>query len=184
MFINQIEPGLALKLIDFQDVDRIYNLTASSRSFLRKWLTWVDHTTKPADTYAFVDGSLRGYAERKSLTTVIIFENEVAGIISFHAIDWQNKKVEIGYWMGERYAGKGIMPKAVRALTDYAFFDLRFNRVEIRAAYFNKPSRRVAEKLSFVQEGCIRDAEWLNDHFVDHVVYGMLARDWPRKIYS
>ncbi|MCZ0701682.1 ribosomal-protein-serine acetyltransferase [Natronobacillus azotifigens] len=180
MFIHEIEPGLALKLIDYQDTDRLYNLIHRSRTFLRRWLAWVDHTTKPADTYSFVDASLKGYVERKSLTTVILYDHEIAGVVSFHAIDWQNKKAEIGYWLGEDYAGKGIMPKAVSALIDYAFFELLLNRVEIRAAVFNKSSRRVAEKLNFVEEGTIRGAEWLGDHFVDHVVYGMLVRDWVK----
>lgn len=180
MFLHEIEPGLALKLVDYQDTDRLYHLINQSRPFLRKWLAWVDSTTKPADTYTFVDASLRGYIERKSLTTVILYEGEIAGVVSFHAIDWQNRKAEIGYWIGESYAGKGIMPKAVRALVDYAFFEMLLNRVEIKAAPLNKASRRVAEKLNFTEEGCIRDAEWLGDRFVDHIVYGMLIKDWVK----
>ncbi|MBI3110076.1 MAG: GNAT family N-acetyltransferase, partial [Ignavibacteriales bacterium] len=33
-------------------------------------------------------------------------------------------------------------------------------------------------RLGFRPEGKIREAEWLYDHFVDHLVYGMLAPDW------
>ena len=28
------------------------------------------------------------------------------------------------------------------------------------------------------KEGVIRDAEWLYDHYVDHVLYAMLKREW------
>jgi ribosomal-protein-serine acetyltransferase len=27
----------------------------------------------------------------------------------------------------------------------------------------------------------VRQAEWLYDHFVDHVIYGMLASEWNGK---
>ncbi|MGG2108796.1 RimJ/RimL family protein N-acetyltransferase, partial [Lysinibacillus pakistanensis] len=30
-------------------------------------------------------------------------------------------------------------------------------------------------------EGTIRAAEWLYDHYVNHVVYGMLASEWQEK---
>jgi len=37
----------------------------------------------------------------------------------------------------------------------------------------NKKRRSVPERLGFVCEGTIRQAEWLYDHYVDHTVYGM-----------
>ena len=72
----------------------------------------------------------------------------------------------------------GIMMKVAKTLTDYAFSELQLNKVEIRAAFENMKSRAIPERLGFVNEGCIRQAEWLYDHFVDHAVYGMLAEEW------
>ena len=52
------------------------------------------------------------------------------------------------------------------------------NRIEIRCATQNVRSRAIPERLGFKEEGLIRDAEWLYDHYVDHIVYGMLESDW------
>jgi ribosomal-protein-serine acetyltransferase len=70
------------------------------------------------------------------------------------------------------------MTRSCRAIITYLFNELKLNRVEIRAAEFNMKSRSVPERLGFVQEGIVRQEEWINDHYVDHVIYGMLAKDW------
>ena len=74
--------------------------------------------------------------------------------------------------------GRGIVTKACRTLVTYAFEQYTLNKVEIHCATGNTRSRAIPEKLGFVQEGIIRQAEWLNDHYVDMVVYGMLASEW------
>lgn len=130
------------------------------------------------DTKDFIRGCLKGYAENQSLNTVILFNGEIVGTAGFNSIDWSNKTAYFGYWLGEEYQGKGIMTKVAKALTNYAFTHLNLNKVEIRAAVENKKSRSVPERLGFVNEGIIRQAEWLYDHYVDITVYGVLANEW------
>ena len=84
----------------------------------------------------------------------------------------------IGYWLGEEFQGKGIMTAASRILIHYAFDEFQLNRVEIRCAVGNTRSRAIPERLGFIQEGMIGDGEWLYDHYVDLIVYRMLAREW------
>jgi ribosomal-protein-serine acetyltransferase len=61
---------------------------------------------------------------------------------------------------------------------DYAFSGLKLNRVEIACATENKKSQAIPKRLGFTEEGIARQAEWLYDHYVDHIVYGLLASDW------
>jgi ribosomal-protein-serine acetyltransferase len=76
------------------------------------------------------------------------------------------------------------MTRSVSAVLDLAFGRYGMHRVEIRAAPGNVRSRAIPERLGFTEEGLCREVEWLYDHFVDHVVYGMLAREWTRKVTS
>ncbi|MBT2757537.1 GNAT family N-acetyltransferase [Mesobacillus foraminis] len=178
MFVHKINEQLSLKLIELRDAKSIFKLTNQSREYLREWLPWLDTTTKIEDTEEYIKMSLKGIAENRSLNTVILYKGSHAGVAGFNEINWSNKTAYIGYWLGEQYQGNGIMTEVAKALTDYAFNELHLNKVEIRAAVENKKSRSVPERLGFIKEGCIRQAEWLYDHYVDHVIYGILAGEW------
>lgn len=181
MFIHKIDEDLSLKLIELKDAERVFELTDNSREYLKEWLPWLDFTTKVEDTTAFIKNGLKNFPENKSLNTVILFKGDIVGLAGFNEINWSNKTAYIGYWLGEQYQGNGIMTRVAKALTEYALTELKLNKVEIRAAVENKKSRSIPERLGFVNEGCIRRAEWLYDHYVDHVVYGILAEEWNEK---
>jgi ribosomal-protein-serine acetyltransferase len=180
MFVHKIDEDLSLKLIELRDGERIFELTNNSREYLREWLPWLDTTIKIEDTVEFIKMCLKGFAENKSLNTVILFKGNIVGVAGFNSINWSNNTAYIGYWLGEGYQGNGIMTRVAKALTDYAFTELKLNKVEIRAAVGNKKSRSIPERLGFVNEGCIRKAEWLYDYYVDHVIYGILADEWNK----
>jgi ribosomal-protein-serine acetyltransferase len=178
MLLLKIEDELSLKLIELKDAKRVFDLTDQSRTYLRKWLPWLDVTTTFEDTKWFIQDCMKNFEENKSMNTVIIFKGEIVGVAGFNSINWSNKTAYIGYWIGEDYQGNGIMTKVAKELTQYAFHQLNLHKVEIRAAVENKKSRRIPEKLGFVNEGKIRQSEWLYDHYVDHIVYGLLAEEW------
>ncbi|MGY0694644.1 GNAT family N-acetyltransferase [Virgibacillus sp. FSP13] len=178
MFLHEVDEEIALKLLDTSDTPALFNLTDDSRHYLREWLSWVDNTVTVNDSKAFIEHTLQMYAEKKMITTGILFKGELAGTASFNRLDWTNRIGSIGYWLGQDYQGNGIMTRVARALTDYGFQELKLNKVVIRAAYENQKSRSIPERLGFQKEGQLRQAEWLYDHYVDHVVYGMLAREW------
>ncbi|CAM4060852.1 GNAT family N-acetyltransferase [Lederbergia lenta] len=180
MFVHKIDKDLNLKLIQLEDCDRVFELTNQSREYLREWLPWLDTTTKVEDTKKFIQFCMNSYAENKSMNTVILLKGDIVGVAGFNEIDWSNRIAYIGYWLGKEYQGNGIMTRVAKGLTDFAFNELKLNRVDIRAAVENRKSRSIPERLGFVNEGCIREAEWLYDHHVNHIVYGMLAEEWKR----
>lgn len=178
MFSREIDEALELRLLDVSDAEALFQLTDGSREYLREWLGWVDTTTTVDDSRAFIEHTLRSFETRKGLTCGVFYKRKLVGTAGFNSFDWTNKIGYIGYWLSKDYQGLGIMTKVSRALTDYAFCDLKLNKVDIRAAYENERSRGIPERLGFTKEGKIRQAEWLYDHYVDHIVYGMLAREW------
>ena len=73
-----------------------------------------------------------------------------AGIVYFH-LPWRGQKsVELGYWLGKPFWGRGYMPEAAREMIRHGFEDLGMNT--IWCGYFegNQKSKRVQEKIGFV----------------------------------
>ncbi|MBP1949422.1 GNAT family N-acetyltransferase [Virgibacillus litoralis] len=181
MFFYEVDEDITLKFLDNNNAESLFRLTDTSRDSLREWLAWVDNTTTVADSKEFIDSTLNNYGEKKGMTTGIFYKGSLAGVVGINNFSWRNRIATIGYWLGTNYQGLGIMTRATSGLIDYAFHTLEMNRVEIRAAYENKRSRAIPERLGFVKEGQIRQAEWLYDHYVDHVIYGMLASEWESR---
>lgn len=83
----------------------------------------------------------------------------------------------LGYWMGQRHAGKGHMTEAVRGALRFAFMDLALHRVEAACLPSNEPSRRLLERVGFRHEGLARGYLKINGAWADHLLYAALSSD-------
>ena len=83
----------------------------------------------------------------------------------------------LGYWMGEPFAGRGYMARAVRAALSYAFANLRFHRVEAACLPHNMRSIRLLEGAGFRREGLARAYLRINGVWQDHVLFARLDSD-------
>jgi ribosomal-protein-alanine N-acetyltransferase len=86
----------------------------------------------------------------------------------------------LGYWMGQRHAGKGHMTEAVRGALDFAFSELALHRVEAACLPTNEPSRRLLERVGFTREGEARGYLRINGVWADHLLYGILTSELRR----
>jgi ribosomal-protein-serine acetyltransferase len=179
----RIDPYSELRIVSEQDTPALFALIDSNRRHLRQWLPWVDATQTAEDELLFIRGLREQHENNGNPGYVIWHRGEAAGMISYHPIDWHNRKGEIGYWLGEAFQGRGLMSGACRLMIAYAFEILQLNKVEIRCATGNTRSCAIPQRLGFTREGVVRQGEWLYDHFVDLVLYGLLASEWwQRKV--
>ncbi|MDA9556039.1 GNAT family N-acetyltransferase [Vibrio sp.] len=173
MFTKQIDETLKLFLLTPIKADLVYNLIDENRAYLTRWMTWPPKVTSSDDTRNFIKDTLVGLSEMKEMACGIEYEGHLVGVVTFNEINFDLKKVTIGYWISDQYQGKGIITKSCQALIDYAFDSLEMQKVEIRVATENYPSQKVCERLGFTLEGTIRNAEHLHGHIVDHQLYGL-----------
>ena len=100
---------------------------------------------------------------------------QIIGTVFLKDFDWNVGKVEIGFFIDKDFVNKGIISKAVSFVIDYAFKELKLNKIFMRVSEDNLPSRRVAEKNNFEVEGKLRrDFKTSDGELIDVIYYGVL----------
>ncbi|WP_312193853.1 GNAT family N-acetyltransferase [Exiguobacterium sp.] len=132
MFRLQVSDHVSLQLFERHHAETLFALVDANRAHLREWLGWVDGTTD-AITYqeVVIPAWLQQFADGNGFTCGIYLQEELVGTIGLHAIDRHLGQTSIGYYLGEKGLGKGVMTDVVRFVTHYCFETLGLNRVVI-----------------------------------------------------
>jgi ribosomal-protein-serine acetyltransferase len=181
MFRRTVAPGIELKLLETAETKALYALADRNRARLRPWLPWVDQTRSAEDVRLFILRVQEQYRSNLGPQSGIWVDGVLSGTLGCHPIDWTNRNCSVGYWLDASQEGKGVITRCCAALIEYLFEELLLHRVEIRCGTGNLRSCAIPRRLGFTREGVSRDAEWVNDHWVDLVIWGMLEEDWRRQ---
>ena len=106
---------------------------------------------------------------REGMTLVVEIEGEAAGVISLNKI--KGHSAEIGYWLGRKYWGRGIMTKAVKIVTKIGFSEFKLRRIFGHVLAFNDGSAKVLRKSGYKLEGTLRKRFKKNDKILDAYLF-------------
>jgi RimJ/RimL family protein N-acetyltransferase len=132
--------------------------------FLAAWGVWTFDGSAPERNRAFM---VEAVDRDEPLSIGAIFTNEV---------DTDAGAVDIDILIGEG-RGEGYGSDALAAFLRFLTRDAGFHRVSLVTYVNNDRARHVYEKLGFIQEGLLRESEWVDGRWVDGVLYGYLAPD-------
>ena len=138
-----------LDLLEEQHAEELFAVVDRNRSYLRRWLPWLDQSTSPEQARIFIRANLQLLAARNGFACALRHHGAIAGVLGLHAIDWPNRKTSLGYWLDEAQQGKGLVTGACSALLDHVFGELGLNNVEIGCAVGNEKSCAIPERLGF-----------------------------------
>jgi ribosomal-protein-serine acetyltransferase len=178
MFRWEIGDNIELRPFEQYHAEEIFDAVERNREHLRRWLPWVDRTRAVEDVQHFLDEAIYAFGRGEELHAGIFIHGKLAGTVGHHRIDSHNRNVSIGYWLDAAVEGKGVMTRCCQALLKYLFEERRLHRVEIRCATGNTRSCAIPARLGFTREGVLREAESVNDRFLDLVVWSLLAHDY------
>lgn len=83
----------------------------------------------------------------------------------------------VGYWLGERHWGRGIMTAAFGAFVGYVWATFDVQRLQATVFAWNPASARVLEKNGFTLEGVLRNSIHKDGEFVDEMFYSLLRSE-------
>lgn len=170
--------GLLLRAPRMDDYVDWAQLRQESRSFLAPWEpVWpVDDLTRQSfrrRMKRYHDDMIADLAY-----TLFIFEPTTGSLMGGMTLGNVRRGVSqsatLGYWMGQPFAGRGIMTKAVRAMKVFAFEKLGLRRIEAGCIPNNIASIRVLEANGFEREGYAREYLCIAGVWQDHFLYACL----------
>jgi ribosomal-protein-alanine N-acetyltransferase len=117
----------------------------------------------------------------QAIPWVVTFGGVFVGQLTVGSITWGSARSgQVGYWIDEAYAGRGITPTALAMAVDHCFGVVGLHRLEASIRPENLPSRRVVEKLGFREEGVRVRQLHINGAWRDHVCYALTAEEVPQ----
>jgi len=100
------------------------------------------------------------------------------GSIGLHPRTLSTTGWELGYWVGTEYTGKGVCTLAAKLVLVYGFEYLKATRVQCLYNINNQASKKVNEKLGFVNEGVLRKfVEGMEGINEDTVMTSLIEKD-------
>jgi ribosomal-protein-serine acetyltransferase len=169
--------GITLRAWTEADIPIAYDIVMRERDQLRTFMRWMTDDYSFQDSEKFISAAIEKRKERNNLGLGVFRGDELIGSIGFVHFDWESRTTEIGYWIAKSEEGKGIVTAATKRLIEYTFYELNFNRIEIRCSVENKRSAAVPIRLGFQLEGTLRQAEIIHDRLHDFHIYALLAED-------
>lgn len=167
--------GAVLRRYTMDDLDALWGAVEEERDRIGAWMPWVALTRTRDDEAAWMRAVL---ADERSLEGCGIFvEGAFAGGCGMHYGEFRIN-AEIGYWIRERFEGRGLVTRAVERLMDEAFDVAGVHRVFIRAGVDNARSRAIPERLGFTREGVLRGDGRGTHGYYDLVMFSMLEDEW------
>jgi ribosomal-protein-alanine N-acetyltransferase len=149
-----------------------------NRGWLRKWEATTPGGFVSLDTRAGIRHLLSHAKAGTALPFIIEYEGKLAGQLNVSGlVQGSLSTAQLGYWVTERVAGKGVTPTAVALATDYCFSALGLHRMEICIRPENAASLRVVEKLGFRYEGLRRRYIHISGDWRDHFCFALVSEE-------
>lgn len=150
---------------------------SASYAELNEWMEWARGSYGLPEARAFCESMQDALAAGREFPVLLSRRDDgrIVGSMGLINVMWDVPMCEIGYWLHSHHVGKGYCSEAARALTRYAFEELKANRVEIIMNDRNRRSWAVAERLGFTWEATHRQNRRDNQgRLADTRVYAML----------
>ena len=105
--------------------------------------------------------------------------DQLLGGTGLHQIDFRNRHVQFGIFLGDKSAwGKGYGTQATRLIVRHAFDTLNMHRVGLRVYEDNHRAQHVYEKVGFRIEGRLRQDTFRDGRYWDTIVMAVLRAEW------
>ncbi|WP_411820155.1 GNAT family protein [Hyphococcus formosus] len=176
-----VHDPVVLRSAMVSDYPAWHALREQSREHLTRWEEkWAPHQA----TLSSFKRRLRSYErdrKRGGGLSLLIFrqsDDTLLGGVTLTNIRYgASRSGLMGYWLGEKFTGRGYATAAVNAVIHHAFEKIDLNRIVAACQPENGASQKLLENCGFSQEGIARNYLKINGEWRDHLIYSKIASD-------
>ncbi|NYJ73668.1 GNAT family N-acetyltransferase [Allobranchiibius huperziae] len=153
-------------------------LRAQNAAWTREWDSTSPIQQAPVSFAQMVRQQDRLAARGELLPFAVAVDGELVGQMHlFNIVRGALRSAGVGYWISQRYAGRGITPYALATAIDHAFGTVGLHRVEVNIRPENHSSLAVVRKLELRDEGLRRAYLHINGQWRDHRTFAVVRED-------
>ncbi len=165
---------MVIRRITKKDVDDLFFLRTNEET-----MTYLDRA-KAASTEEVKDLIRKidtGIKQNTAIGWGISLKNhtELIGTISYHRIEKEHYRAEVGYMLKPAYWKQGLISEALKKVIDYGFNHMKLHSIEANVNPNNAGSIMLLEKMGFVKEAHFKENYYYNGQFLDSVIYSLIS---------
>ena len=133
----------------------------------------------------YLNIALQGRVSKTSYPFIVFDKktNQYAGSTRFYDIQEHHNTTQLGFtWYGKQFQGTGLNKNCKYLLLDFAFGEMKLERVEFRADYNNKRSIAAMKSIGCIEEGVLRSNCASLDGRRDSIVLSILKDEWHKDV--
>lgn len=184
---DSVRGSIVLRPLKRADANAWLGVRARNAGWLQEWeATSPVPFVGPAPTFRKYVRMLNEQGRSGSaLPFAVLVDGELVGQVSVSAIVHGSiGSGNLGYWVSEHVAGRGVIPTAVALVVDHCFQAVGMHRIEINVRPENGASLRVVEKLGLRDEGLRERFLHIDGDWRDHRSFAITAEEVPRGLLA
>ncbi len=125
-------------------------------------------------------------ADDGTLIVEVVADGTVSpiGYVTWRSEQWgpqeESRCLAFGIALLPEHRNRGWGTLAQLQLIDFLFTATSVHRIQSDTAIDNLAEQRVLKKVGLVEEGRVRDAEFRDGHYHDHLLFSILRPEWER----
>jgi ribosomal-protein-serine acetyltransferase len=113
MFKFPLDEESELRKIELHHAEELNKLVCENYDHIHEWSPWLADKERPIEkTIEFVQQNLKKFSSGNGYEIGIWRNGKMAGQIGYNYFEQNDKRTEIGYWLGSGAEGTGLVTKA------------------------------------------------------------------------
>lgn len=142
-----------IELLEIEDALSVHHLMISNAERFKKYFPkTLSANLTIDDSQSYIIEKREKFNSKEEFTFALKEKqtSEIAGLIIIKKPNWEKKQGEFAYCLGDKYKGQGLVTKAVKEVSEFAFTTLELKTLQIISHKSNLSSIKVAKNNGFI----------------------------------